>query len=538
MTKFSISIKRSKARLSLWMILIFMASLSFYNTSCKKDDLTEPPIDTTPVNVASINLIPAPVYIDTTGKFFRFTNKAAIYVNGNDQGVNEVAQYLAEKLNKSTGYNTLVKTTSSEPGSGNIYLSLKTIDSIGDEGYQLRISEQLVTLFANKAEGLFRGIQTLRQLFLPDIEKGVVAEGPWGIPTATITDFPRFSWRGAMLDVSRHFFGVDDVKRYIDLLSYYKINRFHLHLSDDQGWRITIDSWPNLTTIGGSKQVGGGAGGYFSKAQYSEIVAYAQKRYIMVIPEIDMPGHTNAALASYAELNCDGKARNLYTGTDVGFSSLCLDKENTYQFIDDVVKELAALTPGPYIHIGGDEALTLQDPEYIAFINKVQTIVEKHGKKMIGWEEVAKADFHSSSVAQHWNSSLAKTAAQKGGKVIMSPASRAYIDMKYSGATTLGHNWAGYIEVNTGYSWDPATWLSGLPEASILGIEAPLWTEFITKMRDIEYMAFPRMLGYAEMGWSKKGRKWDEYKNRLAAHGPRMTAMGIYFYKSKLVNWQ
>ena len=206
-----------------------------------------------------------------------------------------------------------------------------------------------------------------------------------------IDDRPRFRWRGAHLDVSRHFFSVAEVKRYIDLISQYKVNVLHLHLSDDQGWRIAIDSWPRLTSVGGSTEVGGGPGGYYTKRDYRELVRYAAARYITVVPEIDTPGHTNAALASYAELNCDGIAPPLYTGIDVGFSSLCVDKEITYEFLDDVIRELAALTPGPYLHMGGDEAHSTEDADYVRFIERVQPIVAAHGKRLMGWEEIAQA---------------------------------------------------------------------------------------------------------------------------------------------------
>ena len=195
-----------------------------------------------------------------------------------------------------------------------------------------------------------------------------------------------------MLDVARHFLSVDEVKRYVDLMAIHKLNRLHLHLADDQGWRIEIGSWPNLAAHGGSTEVGGGAGGFYTHAQYSELVRYAAERFITIVPEIDMPGHTNAALASYAELNCDGVAPPLYTGIEVGFSALCVDKEITYTFIDDVVREIAAITPGPWFHIGGDEVKTLAPERYARFIERVQTIVQSHGKQMIGWDEIAAAD--------------------------------------------------------------------------------------------------------------------------------------------------
>ncbi len=290
---------------------------------------------------------------------------------------------------------------------------------------------------------------------------------------------------------------------------------------------------------GGSTQVGGGKGGYYTQEQYSDIVKYARERYITVIPEIDMPGHTNAALASYAELNCDGKATELYTGTKVGFSTLCTTKEVTYKFIDDVVRELAALTPGPYIHIGGDESHSTKREDYIPFVNKVQEIVSAHGKQVIGWDDISIATLKTSTLAQHWaNVKNAIQAVNQGVKIIMSPAKKDYLDMQYNKTTKLGMHWAAYIEVDSAYIWDPATLIPGVRKENIVGIEAPLWTETITNIDEIDYMVFPRLPGYAEIGWTApSSRNWNEYKIRLGKQGERFKVMGINFYQSQLVPW-
>ncbi|HEX5581241.1 MAG TPA: family 20 glycosylhydrolase, partial [Gemmatimonadaceae bacterium] len=227
--------------------------------------------------------------------------------------------------------------------------------SHGAEGYMVDVTPERVTIEASEPAGLFYGLQTLRQMAPAGVEHKATLWRTVRIPAGRVTDAPRFTWRGAMLDVSRHFLEVDEVKRYIDLMALYKLNRLHLHLSDDQGWRIEIRSWPNLARHGGATEVGGGKGGYYTQAQYSDIVAYAAARHITVVPEIDMPGHTNAALSSYPELNCDGKAPPPYFGVRVGFSALCVEREAVTRFVDDVVRELAPLTPGPWIHLGGDE---------------------------------------------------------------------------------------------------------------------------------------------------------------------------------------
>lgn len=486
------------------------------------------------------NLIPKPTYVAQGDGAFSLTPATTIYVQADNEELLDIGRYLAERLRPATGYGLAVGAAEGKQLNGHIHLTLSNSDlELGDEGYELTITPELVVLSAHQPAGLFRGVQTMRQLLPPSIEAATVQDGRWELPAGTIRDYPRFPWRGAMLDVSRHFFGVDDIKRFIDWIAYYKLNRLHLHLTDDQGWRIMIESWPKLAEHGGSTAAGGGSGGYYTQADYAEIVAYAQSRYIMVIPEIDMPGHTNAAQASYAELNCDGVAKPLYTGVDVGASALCVEKEITFTFIDDVIREMAAITPGPYIHIGGDEAFKVKTADYIHFIERVQAIVQSYGKQMIGWEEIAQARLLPTTIVQHWHNELARTAAEQGVKVIVSPGSRTYLDMQYDESTPIGQHWAGYVEVDAAYSWDPVTQINGVGEVDIVGVEAPLWTETIETKDDVALMIFPRLPGIAEIGWSAVGgRDWNEYRHRLAAHGPRMTAMGINFYPSPLIPWR
>ena len=521
-------------RLSLTYVLGLLISLML-QTACSK---LPPP---RPMDLAQAPLIPRPVSLEATGSSFRLTDKTAIYVPAGEPELERLGQYLASLLNPATGLAMAVKTTDKAPAAGSISLSLTSDEpQLGEEGYELVISNEGVSLRAARAAGLFYGIQTLRQLLPAAIERQKKQEGPWEIASGAIRDYPTYAYRGAMLDVSRHFFGLEDVKRYIDLMSLYKLNTLHLHLSDDQGWRIEIKSWPKLTTIGGSTQVGGGEGGYYTQEQYRELVQYARERYINIIPEIDMPGHTNAALASYAELNCDGQARELYTGMEVGFSTLCTTKEITYQFIDDVFRELAGLTPGPYIHIGGDESHVTPLEEYIPFIERAQQIVAAHGKQVIGWDEIAHARLNPGTIVQYWaKAENAQMGAAQGAKVLFSPAAKAYLDMKYDSTTQLGLKWAGYIEVDSAYLWDPAKLVEGISGDNILGVEAPLWTETLTTIAELEYMAFPRLPGIAEIGWSPAAaRQWEDYRQRLGKQKGRFEALGINYYPSKLVPWE
>ncbi|GIG56559.1 beta-N-acetylhexosaminidase [Longispora fulva] len=482
-------------------------------------------------------LVPVPVTVQpATGADYPLTATTWIYA---DPGAEAPAAYLAGVLRPATGYQLPVQPA---PGTG-ISLLLSGADpTVGDEGYQLDVTAAKVVLRARTAAGLFEGVQSLRQLLPARVESPTAQSGPWQVAGGHIVDHPRYAYRGAMLDVARHFRPVADVERYIDEVARYKINYLHLHLTDDQGWRLVINSWPRLATYGGSTQVGGGPGGYYTQADYTAIVAYAQARHVTIVPEVDMPGHTNAALASYAELNCDGKAPPLYTGVDVGFSTLCVHKELTYRFIEDVVTELAALTPGPYLHLGGDEATSTTPADYATFVNRVQAIAHAHGKIVLGWHDVVHATPLPTTVAQYWGTETSDAqvaaATKKGTTLIMSPASKAYLDMKYTASTPLGQDWAGLIEVKAAYNWDPGSFLSGVASSAITGIEAPVWTETLKSQRDVEYMAFPRLPALAELGWSPKStHDWNTFKVRLGTQGPRWKAAGVTYYRSPQVPW-
>jgi len=511
---------------SLWILVFMIIAYSCQQKPAK--DLTKE------------SIIPIPSSVVATNSSFELTSSTKIYYQKGQEELAKTGNLLADILNPSTGYAIRVFPIEGPPEKNSIYLNLSENQSLTKEGYELNITEEVVTISANDPAGVFLGVQTLRQLLPATIEKRTKQDGPWLIATGKIMDNPVYEYRGAMLDVSRHFFGVDEVKRYIDLLSAFKFNTLHLHLSDDQGWRIEIKSWPKLTEIGGNTQVGGGEGGFYTQEQYKDIVKYAADRYINIVPEIDMPGHTNAALASYAELNCDGKARELYTGTEVGFSTLCTDSEVTYEFIDDVIRELSEMTPGPFIHIGGDESHVTPLEDYIPFVERVQEIVNKHGKMVLGWDEIANAKLIENTVVQYWSEAEnAVKGIEQGAKVLMSPATRTYLDMQYDSTTSLGLHWAAYIEVDDAYNWDPASLESEIKREDIIGIESPLWTETITNMDEIEYMVFPRILCHAEIGWTKEeNRNWENFKGRLGSFGDRLQAMGIDYYQSSKIPWQ
>jgi hexosaminidase len=353
--------------------------------------------------VVAPRVVPEPASIAFAGSdAFTITDSTSIVIESGNADVTRTAEQLGALVRPSTGFVVPISTTGAS-ARGAIVLRLSADDALGAEGYRLDVSRDSVRITANAPAGLFHGVQTLRQLLPPQIESHMaLSPMAWTIPAVRIADWPRYSWRGAMLDVARHFFSVREVKQYIDLLALYKMNVLHLHLADDQGWRIEIKSRPKLAAMGSVTQVGGGPGGYYTQDEYSDIVRYAQERYITIVPEIDLPGHINAALIGYPELSCSVRPPALYTGTEVGFSTLCANKEETYAFVDDVVREIAALTPGRYFHMGGDENPILSKQDYTKFVERTQDIIAKYGKQMVGWEEIAQARLRPTTLSQPW----------------------------------------------------------------------------------------------------------------------------------------
>ena len=468
----------------------------------------------------SLSLIPYPLKIENTGGYLPISELTTISSTGADSPlVLEMKSFWETSL-------VLPLETKTEGR-----LELKIDSGIeGQEAYQLQLTEEGVVLRAADEEGLYRAWQSLQQILVFSKETGK-------IPTGTITDKSVYPFRGVMLDVARHFFTVSEVKRFIDLIALYKFNFLHLHLSDDQGWRIEIKSWPDLTALSSDSEVGGTQGGFYTQEDYQELVAYAADRFITIIPEIDIPGHTNAALHAYPILNCNGVAPPVHTGIEVGFSSLCVEKPITYQFVEDVIRELAAITPGPYLHLGGDETQATPEDQFIDFVDKVLPMVNRYGKIPMGWFETRKTNYKGQVVSQYW----AKEAddpegVRKGNPILMSPSSFAYLDMKYDTLSKHGLFWAGYTSVQKAYDWSPKTLVPSLPVEDIIGIEAALWSETISDNKGIDYLAFPRILGHAEIGWTEDElRNWEEYKQRLQKHLVWLRSKGVAYYKSPLL---
>jgi len=544
-----------------WAPLVRMLAVAFVPalSSLSAQATTPPPPSPVLASLDLHRVVPVPTSVTASaGAAFVFGAKTAIVTDGPTELV-RTGEHFARLLRKSAAIPMpVLRAGRTTAATGNVVLLRVDTSALAgtagasrDEGYTLEIAADTIRIVARTPAGVFFGVATLRQL-LPwgiESEHSALRLAPTvSVPAGRIADAPRFAWRGSMLDVARHFFTVDEVKQHIDLMALYKLNRLHLHLADDQGWRIAIASWPKLTKVGGSTEVGGASGGFYTKADYAEIVRYAAARHIIVVPEIDMPGHTNAAIAAYPRIGCSrprpglygdsSNAAGVYTGIRVGWSAVCPDKAITWRFVNDVVRELAAMTPGAWIHIGGDEVEVLSHEQYARFVERAQGIVRKYGKTMVGWEEVGKAKLRPGSIAQLWRSDTALLAVKQGNQLIMSPGPRTYLDMKYTAATELGLRWAGYIELRTAYDWDPATYTPGLSESSILGVEAPLWSETVQNLNSAQYLLVPRLPALAEVAWSAQAqRSWDGFRARIAAHAPRWRLLGINFYASPQVEW-
>ncbi len=487
-----------------------------------------------------------------------------------------VAADLAAYLRPATGYPLPVVPG---PASGrDVRLELREVPELTPsqavEGYLLDVGPDGVDVAAETAHGLFNGIQTIRQLLPVWIESRTTEQGPWTVPSVHIVDYPRYDYRGFMLDVARHFQTPDAVMQLIEEVSAYKINTLHLHLSDDQGFRIVIDGFPNLTDIGGRGSVGTDGrpmdpGGFWTQQEYKDVVAYAAAHHMSVVPEVDSPGHNNAIIMSEygdtANPLLDGHPEDInggahdppqwnYTG-DVGHSAMCPESENTFAIYDAMITQLSAMSTSPYFHIGGDEvpSTVLSQDRYAAFLNHLMTLVTAQGKTVMGWAELAGpgTDPPAGSVAEYWNpasgtgpdTATAHQAVAKDMKIVMAPATRAYLDQKYAPDTPpdLGLTWAcdDGCDVSQFYDWDPGRYVAGVTDQHVIGVEGAMWGETVRTLGEVQYMVFPRLIALAEVGWTPQAaRDQGDFLLRLAAQGPRLTLTGTNFCPSPEVRWR
>ena len=506
------------------------------------------------VEVAStVNLIPKPRTYQQTEGYFTLGPDAQIAVIAEDESVKaemmDTGEYIAEVFRASTGYDlSVIEQTTA--GSGDITLRLDQDGGYAEEGYSINTTSSRVIIEAGTSAGIFYGVQTLRQMFPSEIEsETLVNDVTWNVPCSSLSDEPEYGLRSMMLDVTRHFFTVDQVKRQLDMLSQYKINTLHMHLSDDQGWRLEIkgemygESLDKLRTIGAqtSCNTNGIRAGQYTQEEFKEIVAYANERHIQIIPEFDMPSHAWAALVSLSFLNSTEDGRppangydntRPYEGWDVGFNSLECRNEKTYEFIDEVFRQVSEISPSKYIHIGGDEAHVTSHDDYVYFMNRVTEIAKKYGKTPIGWQNYDTAvENPEGTVTQFWSTGNAKF--EEGINYVVSPADHAYMDMKYDSDCPYGLEWATHNPVDDSYNWDPTDYGS---KDQIVGVETCLFTETIATDEALDYMIYPRVLGHAEIGWTaKEDRSWDEYKTRLATHDERLELQGIGYKRDAMI---
>ena len=503
-------------------------------------------------------LIPKPLSIEKNEGIFTLQADTVLYVG---EGLGAIGERLAnDYLKPTTGFALPIKELSAAATPPDNTITLRLQDpspELGDEGYTLNITPTRVTLTAANPAGIFYACQTLRQLLPTSIFSRVpLNDVAWTLPCVSIKDRPRFVWRGMHLDVARHFFDKEAIKRFLDLMALHKLNRFHWHLTDDQGWRIEILKYPKLTQIGAWR---GEYGGYYSQEDLREIVDYAKKRYITIVPEIDVPGHTLAALAAYPNLACTEGPFKVAETWGIFQDVLCPCKEETFTFVKDVLTEVMGIFPSPYIHIGGDECPTsrweasplckdflkangLDDVTALHgyFTRSVGNFLKSKGRSFIGWDEILEGgDLPDNAVIMSWRSTEGGIeGARRGHNVIMSPVSHCYFDFRQAATPDepgAPLDW-GITDVEKVYSYEPIPEeLEGHPEqvARILGAQGNLWTERIPTLETLDYMALPRMSALAEVVWSaRESRDWTSFSQRLQNHYQRLNHLGFHYRSS------
>jgi len=512
-----------------------------------------------------IAIVPQPVSVVSRQGRFTLTARTVI---STDPASASVGRQLAQYLEPATGFSLRIQTAGGAAPAGSIALRRdSTLKRLGLEGYLLDVRPGRIVIRAPELAGLFYGVQTLRQLFPPDIFRAAPAGNVvWHVPAVTIEDTPRFTWRGAHLDVGRHFMPKEFVKKYIDLLALHKLNTFHWHLTEDQGWRLEIKQYPKLTEIGAWRKEtlvgrmrrdgdltfdGVRHGGFYTQQDAREIVAYAKARFINVVPEIEMPGHAMAAIAAYPELGVTGEPVEVAKTWGI-FSDILNAELSTVQFMQNVLSEVLEIFPSRYIHIGGDEAdkakwkvnpriqarikeLGLADEHELQswFVRQMDTFLTKRNRRLIGWDEILEGGLAENAVVMSWRGTKGGIeAARAQHDVVMTPTTHVYLDYyqsKDQNAEPLAIG--GFLPLETVYSFEP------VPEElepqyvkHVLGGQANVWTEYMPTPKKVEYMAFPRLTALAEVVWTPKEKKdYTNYLVRLREHLPRLQALDVNF---------
>lgn len=511
-------------------------------------------------------IIPRPVHLIPAEGVFTIDKSTRITINSYTKDTKELAFFIADFLSAALGSPIEVTMSNRIPERNSIHIMVDEQLDIEPEGYLLSVDTDGIVIKARTTTGAFWGFQTLRQLMLPHVERhSSVTECTLPIPCLQIKDFPRFSYRGLLLDVGRHIFPVECIKKYIDLLSAYKLNKFHWHLTDDQGWRIEIKKYPKLqeiaayrneTLIGHSKNLWPQFdkkryGGYYTQQEVKHIVEYARLRHVTIIPEIELPGHCLAALAAYPELGCTNGPYKTATKWGIFDDVYCAGSENTFQFLEDVLSEVLSLFPSSYIHIGGDEVRklrwknclkcrerikkeNLKDENELQsyFIRRIEDFLHKHGRQIIGWDEILEEGSSAQSIIMVWRGiDKGIKAAQKNYNVIMTPAQWLYFDHYQTRSQHEPLAIGGYTTLKDVYYYEPIPTNLTTEEAKhILGVQANVWTEYIPTFEHIEYMTYPRAIALAEISWTSTNEKnYENFMYRLRANRYHLEAMNVHY---------
>lgn len=534
---------------------ILLLALIF--TQCKNEKTATAPTAAATSDASRYHIIPQPVSLIELQGEFKITGDTKILLASPDEGLKSAAAHLASLLIKATG--TTIAPVEGNEGKDAFLFEIDP-KITHDEGYSLLVTPSEVTIKAKTGAGAFYAVQTLRQLMPTDAEVGKTAS--LSIPCVEITDAPRYAHRGMMLDVGRHFFSINDVKKYIDLMALHKMNRFHWHLTEDQGWRLEIKKYPKLQTVAACRKEtlvghyndtpqrydGKQYCGFYTQDEAREIVKYAAERFITVIPEIEMPGHALAAIAAYPELGCTGQPAEVGTKWGVYDNVFC-PNEVTFKFLEDVLTEVMAIFPSEYIHIGGDECPktaweqsafcqdlikknNLKDEHGLQsyFIQRMEKFLNSKGRRIIGWDEILEGGLAPNATVMSWRGTEGGIAAAKQGHdVIMTPTDFCYLDYYQSQDPNEPLAIGGYLPLDKVYSYNPdPTDLTPEQHKHVLGVQANLWTEYIPDIAKLEYMAYPRACAIAEIAWSPQAsRDYDGFVGRLSHHLKRLKAMGV-----------
>ena len=505
-----------------------------------------------------INIIPMPASLQQQEGRFLLSSSSSFYAPTPE--AKTIAEFFAAKLKNSTGFNFAIADAEKD---GGISLLIDPAMEINEEGYRLDVTPQGVKIQAKTPQGVFYGMQSFLQLLPAEVESpSVVKNIEWSAPCVSIDDAPRFAYRGMMLDPCRHFIPVENVKKQLDVLSLFKINTFHWHLTDDQGWRIEIKKYPKLTEIGSKRIDGEGTeyGGFYTQEEIKDIVAYAAERFITVIPELETPGHELAAISAYPELSCKGQPTTPRIIWGVEDIVMCPGKEDMFKFLEDVVEEMVPLFPGTYFHIGGDECPksswkncpacqarikaeglktdknhTAEERLQSYVIQRMEKMLAKHGKKIIGWDEILEGGIPQRATVMSWRGEKGGIHAAKAGyDVIMSPNIYMYFNcFQFKGNGRKIGNPNRVITLEKVYNYHPVPEALTADEAKhIKGVQANLWTEYMSALDEMEYMLYPRVAALSEVAWSKKEHKdYGKFCTRLEGIRQHYDVLGINYCK-------